>query len=209
MKGLLLKDFHMARKYCKSYLLIAAIFLVISCFGTENLYFAFYPVILCGIIPMNLLGYDERSRWLQYSGTLPYTKAQVVSSKYLIGLLSQLGMAVIVTVFCLILTGIRCGLHIGELGVLLFITLTISLLIPALALPFAFWLGIEKVRWVYYLLVGLCCGAGLIFIGIFQMLPHRIADMYSVLALCLIGVIALYLLSQCLSVVLFRRGKIF
>ena len=64
MKGLLLKDFYMAAKYCRA-------------------------CLLCGMIPVNLLAYDERSRWLEYSGTLPYTKAQIVSGKYLVGIIVQ------------------------------------------------------------------------------------------------------------------------
>ena len=58
------------------------------------MFFVFYPCMLCGMIPVNLLGYDERSRWMQYSGTMPYTKTQIVSGKYLIGLLAQLAMLI-------------------------------------------------------------------------------------------------------------------
>ena len=53
----------------------------------SNMFFVFYPCLFCGMVPVNLLAYDERSRWLQYSGTLPYTRAQIVSGKYLIGLI--------------------------------------------------------------------------------------------------------------------------
>ena len=81
MKGLLLKDLYMMRKYCRSYLLIAVVFIALSFASNQNLFFVFYPCLLCGMIPVNLLGYDERSRWLQYSGTMPYTRAQIVSCK--------------------------------------------------------------------------------------------------------------------------------
>ena len=83
MKGLLLKDLYMVVKYCKAYLLIAVVFLAVSLMGSDNLFFIFYPCLLCGMIPVNLLAYDERSRWPQYCGTLPYTKGQIVSGKYL------------------------------------------------------------------------------------------------------------------------------
>ncbi len=59
MKGLLLKDFYMTKKYCKIYLLMAAVFLAISCVGNTNMVFAFFPIILSGMIPINLLTYDE------------------------------------------------------------------------------------------------------------------------------------------------------
>ena len=90
MKGLLLKDWYMMKKYCRYYLFCAVGFIILSVMSEGNMFFIFYPCLLCGMIPVNLIGYDERSRWMQYSGTMPYTKAQIVSGKYLIGLFSQL-----------------------------------------------------------------------------------------------------------------------
>jgi len=90
MKGLLLKEWYMMKKYCKAYLLSSVVFIAVSLFSSDSLFFVFYPCLLCGMIPVYLLAYDERSRWMQYSGTLPYTKAQIVCGKYLIGLLAQL-----------------------------------------------------------------------------------------------------------------------
>lgn len=72
MKGLLLKDWYMIQKYCRSYILITAVIIGISLANGENLFFTFYPCMLCGMIPVTLLGYDERSGWMQYSGTMPY-----------------------------------------------------------------------------------------------------------------------------------------
>lgn len=41
MKGLLLKDWYMMRKYCRSYLLIAAVFIAVSLYSNDNLFFIF------------------------------------------------------------------------------------------------------------------------------------------------------------------------
>ena len=98
MKGLLLKDWYMMKMYCKSYHFIAVVFVALSLVSNGNMFFVFYPCLLCGMIPVNLLGYDERSRWMQYSGTMPYTKAQIVSGKYLIGLLAQLTILLVMGV---------------------------------------------------------------------------------------------------------------
>ena len=89
MKGLFLKDWYMMKKYCRAYIVIAAVFIAVSVVSDDNMFFVFYPCMLCGMIPVNLLGYDERSHWVQYSGSLPYTKTQIVSAKYLIGLFAQ------------------------------------------------------------------------------------------------------------------------
>ena len=90
MKGLLLKDWYMMKQYCRTYPVIAVAFMALSLVDSDNLFFVFYPCLLCGMIPVILLGYDERSGWVQYSGTMPYTKIQIVSEKYLISLLPNL-----------------------------------------------------------------------------------------------------------------------
>ena len=39
MKGLLLKDWYMMKKYCRAYLLITVIFFAVSCVSDNNLFF--------------------------------------------------------------------------------------------------------------------------------------------------------------------------
>lgn len=36
MKGLLLKDWYMMKKYCRAYLLIAVVFIAVSLFSNDN-----------------------------------------------------------------------------------------------------------------------------------------------------------------------------
>ena len=86
MKGLLLKDLYLAAKHCRAFLLVAVVFLGVSFAGDENIFFIVYPTLITSMIPMTLISYDERDRWTQYSAALPYSRGQLVSSKYLIGL---------------------------------------------------------------------------------------------------------------------------
>ena len=81
MKGLLLKDLYMSAKYCRAFIAIVIIFLAVSFWGDGNAFFIIYPVLLAGIIPTSLISYDERHKWDKYSGTLPYSRAQLVSAK--------------------------------------------------------------------------------------------------------------------------------
>lgn len=84
MKGLLLKDYYMLLKYCRPYALIVLIFGACSLADGGNLFMLAYPAVLCGINSVSLLAYDEKSRWQQYCETMPYTRKQVVDSKYLL-----------------------------------------------------------------------------------------------------------------------------
>ena len=86
MKGLLLKDFYLSWRYCRAFLVIVAVFLAVSFTGDDNIFFLIYPIMIASVIPMTLVSYDEHDKWTAYSGTLPYTRAQLVSTKYLVGM---------------------------------------------------------------------------------------------------------------------------
>ena len=92
MKGLLLKDYYMLLKYCRPYALIVLIFGVCSLADGGNLFMLAYPAVLCGINSVSLVAYDEKSRWQQYCETMPYTRKQVVDSKYLMSFLLIAGL---------------------------------------------------------------------------------------------------------------------
>ena len=151
MKGLLLKDFYVTTKFLRSYLLIIMVLTLVSVFVAESSFFAIYLYIMAGTLPITLLTYDERSRWQEYCGALPYGKAQIVSVKYVVGLLSQCFAGVL---SLLIKTAVN-----GFDNILPYLTLSLygflaACTISAIILPFAFWLGAEKGRIVYYISMG-------------------------------------------------------
>lgn len=205
MKGLLLKDWYMMKKYCKAYLLIAAVFVALSLADNENMFFVFYPCLLCGLIPTNLLGYDEQSRWVAYSGTLPYTKAQIVSAKYLIGLSAQAAV--------LIVTGIAQGIKmymggafvLDDFIALMLLMLTMATLVSSISLPFIFKLGVEKGRTAYYVMFGFACGASVLAEGLLKgQLQHEIQMNMFLTVFAVIG-FGIYLLSWYLSIVFYKK----
>lgn len=208
MKGLLLKDFYMMLKYCRIYLLMVVGFIAVSFVNSDTLLFAFYPCMFCGAVPVTLLSYDERSKWLQYSATMPYTKAQVVSGKYLIGLCIQATM--------LFITGIVQALRMNLNGVfsldgylvLMMLLGAMSLLTSSITLPFMFKLGVEKGFMAYYLMVGVVCGGGVVASRVFEKSMAREITLNGILpVLCLAGV-GVYALSWYLSIVFFRKKEL-
>lgn len=54
MKGLLLKDFYMARKYCRAYVVIAVVFSLLAVWGNTSFLLA-YPVLLTDNEIQNLI----------------------------------------------------------------------------------------------------------------------------------------------------------
>ena len=208
MKGLLLKDLYMMKKYCRSYLLITIVFIAVSFASSENLFFVFYPCLLCGMIPVNLLGYDERSRWLQYSETMPYTKAQIVSGKYLIGL----GTQVAVLLFTGIAQSIRMSINgtfvLGEYLVLMMLLLIMSLLASSITLPFMFKLGVEKGRMGYYIMIGIVCAGSIIASNLLSDAFRIQIELNGILPIiCLVGIV-IYALSWYISIVFYKKREI-
>ena len=208
MKGLLLKDWYMMKKYCRAYLLIAVVFIAVSLFSNDNMFFVFYPCLLCGMIPVNLLGYDERSRWMQYSGTLPYTKTQIVSGKYLIGLLSQITILVATGVAQAAKMLIAHNFELGDFAVLMLLMLIVSTLTSSICLPFVFKLGVEKGRTAYYIMIGFVCGASVLASSILR--RQLISEIKPNLILALVAVVGIcvYILSWYLSIVFFKQREI-
>ena len=207
MKGLLLKDFYMMKKYCRAYLLIAVVFIAVSFFAEENLFMTFYPCLLCGMIPVNLLAYDERSHWMEYSGTLPYTRAQIVSGKYLIGLVTQVAL--------LVVTGIAQGIRMAMAGsfavqdfcVLMLLMLCVSTVSSSITLPFVFKLGVEKGRVAYYVMIGVVCGGIVVASSIFRGQMQSEIQANAPLALVALVCIGVYALSWYLSIVFYQKRE--
>ena len=205
MKGLLLKDFYMMKKYCRAYLLITVLLIAVSFFAEENLFMTFYPCLLCGMIPVNLLAYDERSHWMEFCGTLPYTRAQIVSGKYLIGLLTQVTLLLLIG----IAQGIRMAMDgafvLQDYAVLMLLMLCVSTIASSMTLPFTFKLGVEKGRIAYYVMIGIVCAAiATASIAFKRQLHNEIRVELPLVAVAVICV-ALYALSWYLSVVFYQK----
>ena len=208
MKGLLLKDVYMTAKYCRSYLLIAAVFIAVSFFGNENMFLIFYPCLLCGMIPVNLLGYDERSRWLQYSETMPYSRAQIVSAKYLIGLLAQSAMLLVTAIAQAIRMNMNNSFSANDYLVMIMLLLIMSMLSSSICLPFIFKLGVEKGRMAYYVMIGIICGGSVVASTVLRDAMQSNIKLNGVLAfVCLLG-IGIYALSWYLSIVFYKKREL-
>lgn len=208
MKGLIIKDLYMTAKYCRSNIIISFLFLLLSLASPDNLFFTFYPAMLGGMIPTNILAYDERSRWIQYSDTLPYSRAQIVSGKYIIGLIAQ-GTIIVSIGIAHAAVMISNGTFSTEaFGVFMMLILTMSLISSSINLPFMFKYGVEKGRLAYYVMVGIVCGGSVAASQIMTESTEQEINLFGVLPIvCLIG-IGIYALSWYFSVVFYKKREL-
>ena len=208
MKGLLLKDFYMAAKYCRSFLAIVIVFIAVTFFGDNNIFFIIYPTMVAGLLPMTLISYDERDKWDQCSGVLPYSKAQLVSAKYITGLLFGACVYLILIVVYAARMANRGTFILDELifiGVALFV---LGIVGPTLMLPFVFKYGVAKGRIAFYVLVGLFAAIGTAWmrIDVYRALSLWINE--RVLIAAVGAAVLLYLLSWRLSILFYKKREL-
>lgn len=208
MKGLLLKDWYMMKKYCRAYLVIAVVFIAASITSYDNTFFMFFPCLLCGMIPVTLLGYDERSRWVQYSETMPYTKTQIVSEKYLTGLLTQLATLIVAGIAQAIKMHIYGKFILGDFTTLMLLMLIVSTLAPSISLPFIFKLGVEKGRIAYYVMIGFLCCASAFASDLFNGQIGTEIESTLVLSIFAVVGIGIYIFSWCMSIAFYKKREI-
>lgn len=164
MKGLLLKDYYIFMKNCWTYLLVALVFMAVSLFGEGSIFYMMYPAIIIGMVPTSLLSYDEQSHWDSYCDTLPYSRAQAVTAKYLLSLCSSCVMLILTTLVLAGKMGFHKGFLFGEFFGILGIIFLLTVFAPSITLPLAFKYGMVKARIAYFICVGMICGIGAAFL---------------------------------------------
>lgn len=208
MKGLLLADLYMAKKYCRSYFLIMTVFIAVSFWGNDNTFLIIYPTVLAGMLPITLLGYSERCKWNVYCETLPLTRKQAVTEKYLLTGILLSGTFLLIAAVQAVRLSTGGGFHVWEYGALLSPLLAVGLLSPSITLPCMFKYGVEKGRVVYYVVVGLVCSvaAAGAFLSDEPNLQFEIPP-HTVLLLPLFGV-AVFAASYWISVKVYAKREI-
>ena len=147
MKGLLLKDWYLILRYQRVFLIIVVAFSLGSATAGKvaSAFFAFYPCLMAGLMVPSLIAYDEREKWNIYAQTLPVTRAQYVTGKYLTGLCVAAAMTVLCALIMLLPRAGMSGLSLRFAA---------CLAMQALLLPFQLWLGAEKGRLLYGVVAG-------------------------------------------------------
>ncbi len=208
MKALLLKDLYLSWKYYKPYFIISLFFTVLSFWTNNNIFMLSYPLMLIGMIPIGLQNMDESYKWDIYCGSLPCTKKQVVSEKYIIGLLFTFPVTVMLLLAKALGMALDGSFNWAALGMLLLIAWLFSFLMNAISLPLIFKFGSEKGRVAQYLIIGAACGistvAGLLSGG---QVPAFIENGF-IMFLLLLAPVALYAVSWYLSIRFYEKREI-
>ena len=156
MRGLLWKDCRLLRSYCRSVVLLIVIFLAVA-LTSSNTFFFIYPCLIVSMLPMTLYSCDEKERFCSYSLTLPVSRRQYVSAKYLLGLVCTAAMIVLSVIACLVKFRLGGGFSGQTLTGLLVVAVALSFTAPAICFPLLFRFGADKGRTLYLVVIGVAC----------------------------------------------------
>ena len=207
MKGLLRKDLYMTAAYFRVFLVLLGVFLVVGFLPAvqENTFFVVYPMLIGMMLPVSLISYDERFHWNRSCDAMPCSRAQVVSAKYLLTLISVL------LIFALTMLGqaVRLGAagRLGELSSFVPLLLLLGFVGPSLLLPIIFRLGAEKGRLAYFVAVGVVVAGG---VGLSTGADSPLAPGRASLPipLAVLGCLGVFALSWLLSIKLYETREL-
>ena len=118
-----------------------------------------FSILLGAVLPMTAIAYDERSKWNELAAMMPYSKFDLIFSKYLLGYICMFGAAVLAFVGQII--GKNTGILVidDNLNVLLFAIMG-GLIFIAINTPILFKFGSEKGRFVFIITMGIVGASG-------------------------------------------------
>ena len=167
MMGLIKKDVYLSLSMLKSYVVVAAVFALLTMTGIYDIsFFVTYLSVMCIMIPVNLFAYDEQARWDKYAAALPAGRAGMVKARYLFTILICFGTLVFALLLQLIValfTGVQ-GQERTDLLLSGLLPTAYGIFMNAVLLPLLFKFGSQKGR--IYLILALGVGVGVIFGGL-------------------------------------------
>ncbi len=144
MKGLIIKDLLNLRRQGGIILLLIILYMAMGFLGGNIAMVAGMMMILAGMLPLTALSYDERAKWDKYALTMPVTRREMVTSKYVLGMI-LVGCAFVISLLAAL--AVR-SLSLQEGLITLAFLFIISTVFISILLPAGFKLGVEKSRYL-------------------------------------------------------------
>lgn len=160
MKALLLKDWYMLCRYCRTYLLVTLVFFGASFASGTMAFCRYYPCVLAGMLPITLISYDERSGFDRGCAALPVTKKKLVSEKYLLCIILILAMWLLSIALSAVQLRREDAPSADAIRGEAALIFACAMLSPTVSMPFVFRFGAEKGRFSTLILIGALGGAG-------------------------------------------------
>lgn len=149
MKGLILKDFINLKKQSKITAILIVFYFLLSKTTKSTGMFEGMILILFAMMPITAISYDERANWDKYGLTMPVSRAEMVLSKYILGLILSTFSLVLIFIIQILM-----GTEMNKENITVpFVIFGISILFISLILPIMFRFGVEKGRMLMFIVL--------------------------------------------------------
>lgn len=150
MKGLLLKEILGIKSFLKMYLFIIAVCIIPVAVSQNGSFSSGFAIGVCTFVGIMMcfvsFNYDAVSKWDKFVLTLPFTREQIVRSKYLFSLIMigvGMGMGLAVSAVLAAVSGAGLG---PEVFFTMAFLVACGLLSISVIIPLIFKFGVEKSR---------------------------------------------------------------
>lgn len=155
MKALIQKDVYVIWKQMRIFIVVILLLSMVN-----NTFNAVFLVVWCSMLPYTAMAYDERSHWNQLAAMLPYTKRDVVLSKYVLGWLCMAAAGVL----CLVMQTVIGHFSGNATSVsTLLASLCLGVISLDITLPAVLRFGVERGRMIFMVMIfAVAIGAGVV-----------------------------------------------
>ncbi len=153
MKGLLIKDLRLIlqRKMFFALMLVCTAFLGMTDSGPS--FIIYYFTIIGAMFTSSTISYDEYDNCFPFLFTLPTTRKQYASEKFLFGFLATLCSDIFSTLAAVIITLVKGTPITKDIFIASLVIIPISMIMNSVSLPVMLKLGLEKGRIGLYIVL--------------------------------------------------------
>lgn len=155
MKALIQKDVYVIWKQMRTFIVVILLLSIVN-----NTFNAVFLVVWCSMLPYTAMAYDERCHWNQLAAMMPYTKRDIVLSKYVLGWLCMTAAGAL----CLVMQTIVGHFSGNATSVPTLLTsLCVGVISLDITLPAVLRFGVERGRMIFLVvLFTVAAGVGIV-----------------------------------------------
>ncbi len=141
MKGILIKDIFNMKEYWLIATILYVVHIILICYKGEGIYnIVGLTALLCGIIPLQAMLVDEKSRWNKYAVVLPTSRSSIAISKYILAGMTFALSYGILGIVSLTMSSFSAVIS----GEILLSCMLITIFYDTILIPISFLFGAEK-----------------------------------------------------------------
>lgn len=146
MMGLMIKDCLALKKYSRTLVLIGGFYLIWG-FAMNNSYMlGGMLTLLCSMMVLTSFYYDDNAKWDIYALTMPLTRRDLVTSKYLLSILLVVVGAILSLISTILLLVLKKQPITQELYMTILALAGLAVFYQSVTIPLIIKVGVEKAR---------------------------------------------------------------